>query len=186
MKNELLWKPTPKRVENTSLFKFIKHVNAKHKEKIDSFEALHKWSVENRSYFWDEVWNFYNVIGEKGNDPYLEPENCLPGTKFFPNGTLNYAENMLSGDTSGPAIVFKSEDKIRKEILETVPNFSEINELPKKSLIKTNNIETSFFSEKIFVRELDYYYTNSISRSSKTMSECRQIRQKIKKDGTNN
>ena len=37
-----------------------------------------------------------------------------------------------------------------------------------------------------FIRELDYYYTNSISRSSKTMSECRQIRQKIKKDGTNN
>ena len=77
-------------------------------------------------------------------------------------------------------------DELRKEILETVPNFSEINELPKKSLIKTNNIETSFFNEKISARELDYYYTNSISRSSKTMSECRQIRQKIKKDGTNN
>ena len=77
-------------------------------------------------------------------------------------------------------------DELRKEVLETVPNFSELNELPKKTVIKTNNIETSFFSEKIFVRELDYYYTNSISRSSKTMSECRQIRQKIKKDGTNN
>ncbi len=77
-------------------------------------------------------------------------------------------------------------DELRKEVLETVPNFLGINELPKKSVIKTNNIETSFFSEKIFVRELDYYYTNSISRSSKTMSECRQIRQKIKKDGTNN
>ena len=77
-------------------------------------------------------------------------------------------------------------DELRKEVLETVPNFSEINELPKKSVIKTNNIETSFFNEKISVRELDYYYTNSISRSSKTMSECRQIRQKIKKDGTNN
>ena len=77
-------------------------------------------------------------------------------------------------------------DELRKEILETIPNFSEINELPKKSVIKTNNIETSFFNEKISVRELDYYYTNSISRSSKTMSECRQIRQKIKKDGTNN
>ena len=77
-------------------------------------------------------------------------------------------------------------DELRKEVLETAPNFSGINELPKKSVIKTNNIERSFFSEKIFVRELDYYYTNSISRSSKTMSECRQIRQKIKKDGTNN
>ena len=77
-------------------------------------------------------------------------------------------------------------DELRKEVLETVPNFSKINELPKKSLIKTKNIETGFYSERIFVRELDYYYTNSISRSSKTMSECRQIRQKIKKDGTNN
>ncbi len=77
-------------------------------------------------------------------------------------------------------------DELRKEVLETISNFSEINELPKNLDIKINNIETSFFSEKIFVRELDYYYTNSISRSSKTMSECRQIRQKIKKDGTNN
>ena len=77
-------------------------------------------------------------------------------------------------------------DELRKEILETVPNFSKINELPKKSEMKINNIETSFFNEKIFARELDYYFTNSISRSSKTMSECRQIRQKIKKDGTNN
>jgi NADH-quinone oxidoreductase subunit G len=77
-------------------------------------------------------------------------------------------------------------DELRKEVLETVPNFSDINELPKNLQIKTHNIETSFLSEKILIRELDYYYTNSISRSSKTMSECRQIRQKIKKDGTNN
>ena len=75
---------------------------------------------------------------------------------------------------------------LRKEVLETVPNFSKIDELPKKSVIKLNNIETIFFSERVFVRELDYYFTNSISRSSKTMSECRQIRQKTKKDGTNN
>ena len=77
-------------------------------------------------------------------------------------------------------------DELRKEVLDTIPDFTKMNELPKKSVIKTNNIESSFLSEKIFVRELDYYYTNSISRSSKTMSECRQIRQKIKKDGTNN
>ncbi len=75
---------------------------------------------------------------------------------------------------------------LRKEVLETVPNFSKIDELPKKSVIKLNNFETIFFSEKVFVRELDYYFTNSISRSSKTMSDCRQIRQKTKKDGTNN
>ena len=77
-------------------------------------------------------------------------------------------------------------DELRKEVINTIPNFSAINELPKKLDVKINNIETSFFSEEVVVRELDYYYTNSISRSSKTMGECRQIRQKIKKDGTNN
>ena len=77
-------------------------------------------------------------------------------------------------------------DDLRTEIFKTVPNFSKINELPKKTPAKKNQTKTNFFSEKIFIRELDYYYTNSISRSSKTMSECRQIRQKIKKNGTNN
>ena len=77
-------------------------------------------------------------------------------------------------------------DQLRKEVLNFIPNFSELNELPKNVESKNSKIQSNFVSEKITIRELDYYYTNSISRSSKTMSECRQIRQKIKKDGTNN
>ena len=77
-------------------------------------------------------------------------------------------------------------DQLRKEVLNSIPSFSELNELPKNVESKNSKIQSNFVSEKITIRELDYYYTNSISRSSKTMSECRQIRQKIKKDGTNN
>ena len=77
-------------------------------------------------------------------------------------------------------------DQLRKEVLNSIPNFSELNELPKNVESKNSKIQSNFVSEKVIIRELDYYYTNSISRSSKTMSECRQIRQKIKKDGTNN
>ena len=77
-------------------------------------------------------------------------------------------------------------DQLRKEVLNTIPNFSEINQLPSLSEIQNKNIQTNFISEDVSIRELDYYYTNFISRASKTMSECRQIRQKIKKDGTNN
>ena len=77
-------------------------------------------------------------------------------------------------------------DQLRKEVLNIIPNFSNLNDLPKKDVIKKNEIKADFISEEIVIRELDYYYTNSISRSSKTMSECRQIRQKTKKDGTNN
>ncbi len=77
-------------------------------------------------------------------------------------------------------------DQLRKEVLNIIPNFSNLNDLPKKEVIKKNEIKADFISEEIVIRELDYYYTNSISRSSKTMSECRQIRQKTIKDGTNN
>ena len=77
-------------------------------------------------------------------------------------------------------------DQLRKEVLQLIPNFTKINELPKKSEIRDSNIQTNFVSEEVLIRELDYYYTNSISRSSKTMSECRQIKQNNKKNGTNN
>ena len=48
------------------------------------------------------------------------------------------------------------------------------------------NQSSDFISEKVNIRELDYFYTNAISRASKTMSECRQIKLSMKKTGTNN
>ena len=77
-------------------------------------------------------------------------------------------------------------EQLRKEVLQLIPDFTKINALPKKSEIRDSNIQTNFVSEEVLIRELDYYYTNSISRSSKTMSECRQIKQNNKKNGTNN
>ena len=77
-------------------------------------------------------------------------------------------------------------DLLRKEVLNFIPNFSKLNELPvyKDSLSK--DLETNFISEDILIKELDYFYTNSISRASKTMSECRTINKSSKKTGTDN
>ena len=66
---------------------------------------------------------------------------------------------------------------LRKEVLNLIPNFTKLNELPsfKDSEVKIN-ISSNFKSEKINIKELDYFFTNAISRASKTMSECRQIK----------
>ena len=98
------------------MYKFMKIINEKNNINIQNFTDLHTWSIENKADFWSAIWDFFNVIGSKGMEPYIDPINKMPGSKFFPNGKVNYAENMLSGDVSGPAIVFKSEDKIRKEV----------------------------------------------------------------------
>ena len=114
--NPVLWSPSDERVKSSQIFKFIKIINEKNNVNIQNFTDLHTWSIENKADFWSAIWDFFNVIGSKGMKPYINPINKMPGSKFFPNGKVNYAENMLSGDTSGPAIVFKSEDKIRKEL----------------------------------------------------------------------
>ena len=81
---------------------------------------------------------------------------------------------------------FSNFDSLRKEALSLIPNFTEINELPSLNDSKVINTSANFFSEMIKIRELDYFFTNSISRASKTMSECRQIKQDSKKTGTDN
>ena len=75
-------------------------------------------------------------------------------------------------------------DLLRKEVLNTVPNFKELNELPIFKDSENKEDLSTFEKEKINIRELDYYYSNSISRASKTMSECRRIKQNLKKTGT--
>ncbi len=114
--NPVLWSPSDDRVKSSQMYKFIKFINQKHYLNIQNFTDLHTWSIENKAIFWSLIWDFFDVIGSKGIEPYIDPTNQMPGSKFFPYGKVNYAENMLSGDVLGSAIIFKSEDKIRKEV----------------------------------------------------------------------
>ena len=77
-------------------------------------------------------------------------------------------------------------ESLRSEVLNLIPNFTKLNELPIRKKIETKNTSPIFVSETVNIKELDYFYTNSISRASKTMSECRQIKQNSKKTGTDN
>ena len=77
-------------------------------------------------------------------------------------------------------------ETLRKEVLNLIPNFTNLNELPSFQEPKIKSISSNFVNEEVNIKELDYFFTNAISRASKTMSECRQIRQKTKKTGTDN
>tara|TARA_B100000575_G_scaffold291783_1_gene298489 strand:- start:787 stop:2415 length:1629 start_codon:yes stop_codon:yes gene_type:complete len=78
-------------------------------------------------------------------------------------------------------------EKLRKEVLDNIPGFNEINELPILEIQKENSeLKSEFISEEIKIKDLNYYFSNSISRASKTMSQCHQERGKTIKTGTNN
>ena len=54
-----------------------------------------------------------------------------------------------------------------------------------KQQINTHvKFENQIIKEKIFIKDIDYYYTNVIARSSKTMFECRNEKINLKSTGT--
>ncbi len=70
--------------------------------------------------------------------------------------------------------------KNKSELVDAMFNYLKLN---KK---ENNKIDTSykFISEKISIDPIDYYFSNVISRSSKTMAECKSEKIKIEKTGT--
>ncbi len=82
--------------------------------------------------------------------------------------------------------LFENFSEIRKSTLKGIKNFSAIDLLPKKDLIKIEKISDKLSEEKLIIKDIDYYFSNSIARASKTMSDCRNIRSEKKKNGTFN
>ena len=48
--------------------------------------------------------------------------------------------------------------------------------LPEKNFKLIESQDYEFFSEDIDIKQIDYYFTNAIARSSKTMSDCKIAR----------
>ncbi len=85
-------------------------------------------------------------------------------------------------------IMFKNFSSLRSNTIKEIVNFKELNLLPQNKIsIKDENIDLSIIKDQeVRINKIDYYFTNAIARASKTMSDCRNINVKPKKNGTNN
>jgi acetoacetyl-CoA synthetase len=102
-----LWRPVPEDLVGSNIAGFMAHLTARHGVRFPDYAALHQWSVDHREAFWDEVWEFCGVVGEKGERILID--DAMPGAKFFPDARLNFAENLLAHEGDGPAIYFNNE-----------------------------------------------------------------------------
>ena len=80
-----------------------------------TFEDLHRWSVESSPDFWELLWRFGQVRGEPGLRRVINAER-MPGAKWFPEGRLNFAENLLRTRDATLAISFWGEDKVKRQL----------------------------------------------------------------------
>ena len=102
MSNKPLWVPSAP--EKTQLAAFMRSLGH---EGLD-YATFWQWTVDHPERFWDAVWDFCGVIGEKG-PVILEQPDKMPGARFYPEGRINYAENLLACRDDRPAIIFRDE-----------------------------------------------------------------------------
>ena len=115
MAGRVLWSPSAARVAAYPLTGFARQAEARTGRTFGSYEALHAWSIEDRGAFWRLVWDHCGVVGEPGETALVETGDML-SDRFFPEARLNFAENLLAGERSGEAIVFRGEDRIETRL----------------------------------------------------------------------
>ena len=141
--------------------------------------------------------------GSHGDEGAEIADVILPGSAYTEqNGYFTNLEGKLQKayKASYPPGEAKEDWQIINELSEIINNkkiFNDKAELDNSmlnylNLFKENNLSKkyselanlSFESEKIIIKDNDYYYSNSIARASKTMSNCRNEKINLKSTGT--
>ena len=119
---------------------------------------------------------FINLEGrlQKSNRSSFPPGISKEDWKIF---------NLLSQQLKNSDL-FKNFNELRNNALKNIKDHSDYDLLPKTSISKSKSIPTNYKNENIIIKEIDYYFSNSIARSSKTMSDCRSVRSKNLKQRT--
>jgi acetoacetyl-CoA synthetase len=114
MSNELLWEPSKERIESSNAVRFMNQIKKTNGFIGTTFHDLWEWSVKNPKIFWDAIWDFGNIIGDKGSDRISNGKSKMWEHRYFPDAKLNFAENLLKRKDGEPALIFWGEDKVRK------------------------------------------------------------------------
>ena len=109
-----LWQPDD-HSQHTHLAAFWQQARKKSDLPLADYQALHRWSVEQPDAFWQQAWDYCNVIGRPG-DTVLTPGETFQSTRWFADGELNYAENLLKRNDTHTAVVSVLEDGSRSTI----------------------------------------------------------------------
>ena len=85
---------------------------------FDDYAALHRWSVGDLDGFWRAATSFTGVRWHDAPDRMLDGHQ-MPGVRWFPGATLNYAEQALTAAAVRPddvAVVARSQTRDAVEL----------------------------------------------------------------------
>ncbi|MFI7690123.1 acetoacetate--CoA ligase [Nonomuraea sp. NPDC049655] len=114
---EPLYVPGPEQIAGARATGFIGWLARERGVTVPTWEELRHWSVTGVEDFWAAVWAYFEV---KAHTPYdsVLAEPGMPGARWFPGATLNYAEHCLGTpeDAGQVAVVGHSQTRPRVEL----------------------------------------------------------------------
>jgi acetoacetyl-CoA synthetase len=130
--SQILWTPSPFKSAQARLTEFQKVFGQRiGRLRFADYAELHRESIQFAPEFWNSVWDFCGVIGEKGNELFRDAEH-MTDAQWFPQAKLNFAENLLHPQrcsdpsyASQPALIaydehFQPITITRQQLLESV------------------------------------------------------------------
>lgn len=111
----ILYDPTESQRRESLLGRFLTTINDRHATRLGSYEDLHRWSIDAVDTFWTAVWDECGVVGERGECAISDRDDMFRA-RFFPDASLNFAENLLRRRDDTDAMVFWCEERLRSRL----------------------------------------------------------------------
>ncbi|MEA2320773.1 MAG: acetoacetyl-CoA synthetase, partial [Solirubrobacteraceae bacterium] len=107
---ELLWTPGEEVRRTSQIGRYLDWLARERGVALGGYDELFRWSVDDLEGFWASIWDFFGVRAHTPYERVLSSRE-MPGARFFPGSTLNYAEHMLGldEDTGRTAVLAHSQ-----------------------------------------------------------------------------
>jgi acetoacetyl-CoA synthetase len=106
---ELLWEPSAELVERARLTEYMGWLEAERGLRFDGYDDLWRWSVDDLDGFWGSIWDFFDVQADGDRSTVLASRE-MPGARWFPDTSLNYAEHVFAGKDDGETAILHASE----------------------------------------------------------------------------
>ena len=114
-RGELVWTPDASAASRSRLAEFARHTSATTGRTLAAYPALLQWTIDEPDAFWKVFADWIGIRWHHRPTAALASAQ-MPGTVWFPGGTLNHAEHALARTGPSPAIVSLSQTRERTEL----------------------------------------------------------------------
>jgi acetoacetyl-CoA synthetase len=100
-----LWIPSQDRVDRANLSRFMRFVrNEIGNADLNSYAPLYRFSIDQPEKFWTLLWDFVGIRGSGERAPVLVDHDGMADARWFPDVSLNFAQNLLRFDDDRIAV----------------------------------------------------------------------------------